>query len=354
LPVRNYTSGTPATTNLVTSPVTRISALTYAASSSSTAVATVAVSVDHLLVTPQALGTSNITVTATDVDGATVLQTFSVTVIANPAHLGNISTRVLVGAGQDNPLIGGFIITSSTTPKRVAIRALGPSLANAPYNLPNVLADPTLQLIDSKNNVLATNDNWQTAANEQEIIDANLAPTNPKESVILTTLPASSDGIGYTAVIRGADGGGGIGLVEVYDLDSGPGSSLGNISTRGDVEGGNNVMIGGLIVSGQGGQRLLVRAIGPSLTAYGVANALSNPTLTLYDSQGTQIDFNDNWQQNPSAAKIKMTNLAPSDPRESAILQTLMPGAYTAIVRGAGGATGTGLVEAYALPTSSF
>ncbi|HEX3817918.1 MAG TPA: peptidylprolyl isomerase [Chthoniobacterales bacterium] len=362
LPLRSYTSGAPTTANLVTSPVTRIplnsagiaAALTFTATSSHPAAAAVAISADHLLITPKAVGTADITVTATDIDGGTVSQTFSVNVIINPAHLGNISTRVLVGTSQDNPLIGGFIIASSTTAKRVAIRALGPSLANAPYNLSNVLADPTLQLIDSKNNVLATNDNWQSAANKQEIIDAQLAPKNPKESVILTTLPASDDGIGYTAVIRGADGGGGIGLVEVYDLDSGPGSSLGNISTRGDVEGGNDVMIGGLIVSGQGAQRLLVRAIGPSLTAYGVANALSDPTLTLYDSQGTQVDFNDDWQKNPSASKIKSTNLAPSDPRESAILQSLMPGAYTAIVRGKGGATGTGLVEAYALPTNSF
>lgn len=362
LPLRNYTSGTPTPTNLVTSPVSRIplnsagiaGALTFTAKSDNPGVATVTISGGHLLVSPKTVGSANVTVTATNHGGAMVSQTFSVMVIINPSHLGNISTRVQVGAGQDNPLIGGFIISSSATSKRVAIRALGPSLANPPYNLSSVLADPTLQLIDSKGNVLATNDNWQTAANMQDVIDANLAPTNPKESVILTTLPASKDGIGYTAVIRGADGGGGIGLVEVYDLDSGPGSSLGNISTRGDVEGGNGVMIGGFIVSGQGGQRLLVRAIGPSLAPYGVPNTLSDPTLTLYNSQGTQIDFNDDWGNNPSAAKIKATNLAPSDARESAVLDALMPGAYTAIVKGKGGATGTALVEAYALPTSSF
>jgi hypothetical protein len=142
-------------------------------------------------------------------------------------------------------------------------------------------------------------------------------------------------------------------LVEVYDLDSGPGSSLLNISTRGNVQTGDDVMIGGFIVAGNGSQRVLVRAIGPSLGAFGVTDPLADPTLTLYDSQGTQIDFNDNWQDNPAEAEIEATMIAPSDPKESAVLQTLAPGGYTAIVEGAGGATGTGLVEVYVLPPAS-
>jgi hypothetical protein len=141
--------------------------------------------------------------------------------------------------------------------------------------------------------------------------------------------------------------------VEVYDLDSGPGSSVLNISTRGNVQTGDNVMIGGFIVAGNGSQRVLVRAIGPSLGAFGVADPLADPTLTLHDSDGTQIDFNDNWQDNPAQAEIEATMIAPTDPKESAVLQTLAPGAYTAIVQGAGGATGTGLVEVYVLPPAS-
>ena len=137
--------------------------------------------------------------------------------------------------------------------------------------------------------------------------------------------------------------------MEVYDVDSGPGSSILNISTRGNVQTGDNVMIGGLIISGDGAQRVLVRAIGPSLAAAGITDPLADPTVTLYDGQGTQIDFNDNWQDNPAAAEIEATTVAPTDPKESAVLQTLTPSRYTAIVRGAGTATGTGLVEAYAL-----
>ena len=153
--------------------------------------------------------------------------------------------------------------------------------------------------------------------------------------------------------MRSVGGTSGVGLVEVYDLDSGPGSSLLNISTRGNVQTGDNVMIGGFIVAGNGSQRVLVRAIGPSLALFGVADPLADPTLTLYDSEGTQIDFNDNWQDNPAQAEIEATMIAPSDPNESAVLQTLAPGGYTAIVRGAGSATGTGLVEVYVLPPAS-
>ncbi len=206
---------------------------------------------------------------------------------------------------------------------------------------------------DGTGALIASNDNWQNATNKRDIISTGLAPADPNESAILTTLSATSSGSAYTAVMRSVGGTSGVGLVEVYDLDSGPGSSLLNISTRGNVQTGDNVMIGGFIVAGNGSQRVLVRAIGPSLAAFGVADPLADPTLTLYDSQGTQIDFNDNWQDNPAQAEIEATMIAPSDPKESAVLQTLAPGGYTAIVRGAGSATGTGLVEVYVLPPAS-
>ena len=185
------------------------------------------------------------------------------------------------------------------------------------------------------------------------MIDAGIAPTQPNESAILLTLPSSNVGIGYTAVVHGANEGTGVGLVEVYDVDSGPGSSVLNISTRSDVQTGDNVMIGGFIIYGEGSQRVLVRAIGPSL-AGAVADPLSDPTLTLYNSQGMQIDFNDNWQDNPAEAEIVASTVAPTNPKESAVLQVLAPGAYTATVRGAGSVTGTGLVEVYALAPAAF
>lgn len=349
LPARNYTlSQTLTVSNLVTMPsIARIAALTFTASSDHPAIAKAAISASNLLVTPKALGTAQITVTGTDLDGAAISQTFTVNIVSNPMHLANISTRLVVGT-QDDALIGGFIVRGAGT-KRVAIRALGPSLASA--GLTNVLADPKLELHDSNGRVLASNDNWKDSPNEQEIVDVGLAPKKPDEAVILTSLPASAVGSGYTAVVRGADGNGGTGLVEIYDLGSGPGSNIVNISTRGNVQHGDDVMIGGFIVFGDGSQDVLVRALGPSLTAAGVAGALSDPTLTLNDVNGNQIDFNDDWQKNPDADKIRATTIPPTNPKESAIVQTLAPGNYTAIVRGAGNATGIGLVEVYGLAT---
>ncbi|MEO6872574.1 MAG: peptidylprolyl isomerase [Chthoniobacterales bacterium] len=353
LPLRDYTTAdydaqTPVSPeNAITIPsITRTVPLTFTASSDHPDLATVVISGTNLLVTPKLLGTANITVTATDVDGATVSQTFPVTMISYPVHLANISTRGLVGTNQD-ALIGGFIVLGDA-PKRVAIRALGPSLSSA--GLTNVLADPTLDLYNGEGAVIATNNNWKDAANFQEVIDAGLAPTEPNESVILATLPATPTGSAYTAVIQGAGGTGGIGLVEVYDLGSGPGASVLNISTRGDVQTGDNVMIGGFIVSGDGTQRVLVRAIGPTLASAGISDPLDDPTLSLVNGQGTEIDFNDNWMDSPDKAAIEATTIPPTNPKESAVLDTLAPGNYTAIVRGAGTSTGTGLVEVYALP----
>ncbi len=346
LPLRNFIAGLPTPGNLATIPaISYVSPLLFTATSDNLGIATAQVSGTNLLVNGKLPGSAKITVTATDVDGAKVSTSFNVSVTTNPVHLANISTRAVVGSGEA-ALIGGFIVRGDT-PKPVIIRAIGPSLAAA--GLTNFLADPTLEVHDSTGALIAYNDNWQDDANSQGVIDAGIPPTQPNESAILLTLPSNSVGLGYTAVVHGANGGTGVGLVEVYDVDSGPGSSVLNISTRSDVQTGDNVLIGGFIVYGEGSQRVLVRAIGPSL-AGAVADPLSDPTLTLYNSQGTQIDFNDNWQDNPAEAEIVASTVAPTDPKESAVLQELSPGAYTATVRGAGSATGTGLVEAYALP----
>ncbi|MGI8890464.1 MAG: peptidylprolyl isomerase [Chthoniobacterales bacterium] len=344
LPLRNYTSGSPTDANLIEIPGIK-RPLIFTAVSDHPAIATASVDSVDLFVQGKSFGTATITVTATDSDGATASQSFDVTVESTPIHAANISTRVEVGTGQ-NAVIGGFIVRG-TVSKRVMIRGIGPSLTDA--GVTNALTNPVLELHNGTGALLASNDDWKNAPNKRDIINSGLAPKDPAEAAILTTLPATSDGSAYTAVLNTGSGISGVGLVEVYDLDAGPGSSVLNISTRGNVQTGDNVMIGGFIISGAGSQSVLVRAIGPSLTAAGVSGALSDPKLTVFDSQGTQIGFNDNWENSPDAAAIEATNLAPTDPKEAAVLRSLAPGSYTAIVAGVGSATGTGLVEVYVL-----
>src|SRR6476469_1850361 len=241
---------------------------------------------------------------------------------SNAGILGNIATRLPVGTG-DNILIAGFQITGNAT-KQVVVRALGPSLAQ--FGLTNVLPDPTLELHDSTGAIIATNDDWQDAANSQSIPSA-LRPANELESAIFATLNHGA----YTAVLRGYHNGMGIGLVEVYDTTTGSGTQLGNISTRGFVQTGDNVMIAGLVVQSHS-KPVVVRALGPTLTRFGVSNALPDPTLSIYDGNGVLLVFNDDWRDNQESS-IAGTGLAPSDDLESAITGTLAPGSYTAIVR---------------------
>jgi len=348
LPLRDFSSDKPRLKNLVTIPAIK-RPLVFSALSDDPAIATASVISNGLFVQGKSAGSANITVTATDSNGATASQSFDVTVTSTPVHAANISTRLQIGSGDD-ALIGGFIVLGDA-PKRLMIRAIGPSLSGV--GVTNALSNPTLELHDGTGALIASNDNWQYAPNKRDIVSSGLAPTDPNESAILTTLSAASSGSAYTAVMRSVGGTSGVGLVEVYDLDSGPGSSLLNISTRGNVQTGDNVMIGGFIVAGNGSQRVLVRAIGPSLAAFGVADSLADPLLELHNGDGDLIDSNDNWMDNPEEAEIEATMIAPTDPKESAVLQTLAPGAYTAIVQGAGGTTGTGLVEVYVLPPAS-
>ncbi|HWX15161.1 MAG TPA: fibronectin type III domain-containing protein [Chthoniobacterales bacterium] len=257
-----------------------------------------------------------------------------------PGHLGNISTRAFVQTG-DNVVIGGFIINGSGQ-KRMIVRAIGPSLAQ--HGITNPLQNPTLELHDHTGAVIASNDNWMNAPNKQEIINSGLAPTDNLESAILTSLNPGS----YTAIMRGVSNGTGIGLVEGYDLDPTAGSKLGNISTRGLVQTGDNVMIGGFIITGSGQKNVIVRAIGPSLAQHGITNPLQDPTLELHNGNGAVIAFNDNWRDTQEA-EIQATGLAPTDDRESAIVRSLTPGNYTAIVRGKNNTIGVALVEVYGL-----
>jgi hypothetical protein len=257
-----------------------------------------------------------------------------------PGRLGNISTRAFVQTG-DNVVIGGFIITGSGQ-KRVIVRAIGPSLVN--HGITNPLQNPTLELHDHTGAVIASNDNWMNSPNKQEIIDSGLAPSNNLESAILTSLNPGA----YTAIVRGVNNGTGIALVEGYDLNPTAGSKLGNLSTRALVQTGNNVMIGGFIITGPGQKKVLVRAIGPSLAQHSITNPLQDPTLELHNGNGALIAFNDNWKDTQQA-QIQATGLQPTNDNESAILRTLPPGNYTAVVRGKNNTIGVALVEVYGL-----
>ena len=279
---------------------------------------------------------TNVQLFATNSHGtATIPLVFFVT----PSGALNISTRLNVQT-EDKVLIGGFIITGNA-PKKVLIRAIGPSLP-----LGGTLPDPTLELHESAG-LLASNDNWRDSQ-EQEIIDSAIPPTDDRESAIVATLDLRD----YTAIVRGKDNSTGIGLVEVYDLgtaafDVSTQAQLANISTRGFVETGDDVMIGGFILGGD--STIVVRGIGPSLIALGVAGALEDPTLELHDSSGAIIASNDNWMDSPDKQTIIDDGLAPTNDKESALLATLAPGAYTAIRRGVNNTTGVALVEAYNL-----
>jgi len=344
-PLRNYNGTSPIqVSNLVSIPgIARIPTLTFSAMSNNATVADATVSGTKLLVAAHQVGSATFTVTATDFDGAMISQNFTVNVIAAPGRAVNVATRLQVGTG-DNVLIGGFIMRGPS-PKRLVIRGIGPSTG-----LGGALADPVLELHDSSGATIASNDNWGDAANKQDIIDLGLAPVSPNESAILATLPSDPNYVSYTAILKGANNSTGIGLVEVYDVDSGPGSTLLNIATRGRVDVDPNAMIGGFILGGTESKRMLVRAIGPSLAGFGIPGTLADPILELRDSNGALLDSNDDWGSSPNQAEIQASGLAPTNPKESAVVRTLSTGLYTAIVRGVSNTAGVGSVEVYQLP----
>jgi plastocyanin len=273
------------------------------------------------------------------------------------SYLGNISTRGFVQT-DNNVMIGGFIV-QGTQPKSVIVRAIGPELT--PFGVPDVLADPTLALHNGAGTLIASNNNWQTtiiggiitADQVSAIQNSGHAPTQPSESAIIATLPPAN----YTAIVRGVNNSTGNALVEVYDLSPANNSILGNISTREFVQTDDNVMIGGFIVQGTQPKSVIVRAIGPELTPFGVPDVLADPTLALHNGAGTLIASNNNWQTTiiggiitaNQVSAIQNSGHAPTQPSESAIIATLPPGNYTAIVRGVNNSTGNALVEVYDL-----
>lgn len=261
----------------------------------------------------------------------------------------NVSTRLQVGVA-DHVAISGFIVGGTGT-KKVVLRAIGPSLGAS--GLTGLLANPYLELHDQTGAIIATNDNWETTqlggiftVDQVESIRASgISPNDSAEAALIADLNPGA----YTAVVRGSDNGTGLGLAEIYDLSQAVPAALSNLSTRGVVQTGANVMIGGFIVGGSETSTIVVRALGPSLAAVGVSGALMDPTLELRDANGALVASNNDWAdtQQPD---LESSGLAPSDAREAAIQQALAPGSYTATVAGQNGGLGVGLVEVYRLP----
>ena len=253
-----------------------------------------------------------------------------------------------IGTGN-NVSIGGFII-SGNEPKKVLLRGIGPSLS-----LAGKLEDPMLELHNASGTVIGRNDNWPvtqpgggvTGDQSAEIKASGLAPLNDREAALIASLSPGN----YTAVVSGTQGSTGIGVVEIYDLNLEADANLANISTRGFVDTGDNVLIGGFITNGSfyGRSKLVVRALGPSLAQFGISNPLNDPYLGVYDQNGAYVAANDNWQDADPQAAVS-SGLAPSDPHEAALSLSVPAGNYTAIVRGSDGGTGVALVETYNIP----
>jgi hypothetical protein len=292
--------------------------------------------------TPTATAPPPATPTPTPTPTSTPPPTPTATPSPTAAQPLNISTRLRVGTG-DNLAIGGFIITGNA-PKSVALRGLGPSLSNS--GLSDVLPDPTLELRGPDGALIRQNDNWQDDfVSGEVIIGLGLAPQHFNESALVATLEPGS----YTVVVAGKNQTSGIALVEIYDVDQTAASQLANISTRGFVETGDSVLIGGFILGGGGNStQVAVRGIGPSLAQAGLSPVLADPTLELRDSDGALLISNDNWQDDPEQAKqLTAHGLAPTNGNESGIFGLFPPGTFTVILAGKNDGTGLGLVEIY-------
>jgi hypothetical protein len=263
--------------------------------------------------------------------------------IPNGPVLMNLSTRGTTNTG-DNVLIGGFVIQGSQ-PAQFIVRAIAFSLSTD--GIANALSDPAIELRDANQNVVASNDDWFTSNDAPTIASYHLDPPNSIESALIVRLNPGN----YTAIVRSFSSNTqpattGVALFELYDLRTST-SRASNVSTRGQVGTGDDIMIGGFIIGGSTAKPVVIRAIGPSLSQSNVPNPLSDPYLELRDRNGNLVEANDDWQQSPEAATISADHLAPPSVKESAMAPTLPPGSYTALVSGVGGATGIALVEIY-------
>jgi hypothetical protein len=299
---------------------------------------------------PTPTPTPSPTPTSSPTPRATATPTASPTATAIPAGIvGNVSTRLPVGINE-NVLIEGFIVQGPAgSTKKILVRAVGPSLI--PFGITDALANPTLEIHDATNTIVARNDNWKATqvggliVGDQvaQITASQVAPSNDLESAIIADLAPGS----YTAVVSGVGNTVGTGVVDAYDLSAASPAKLANIATRGLIQPGDKLMIAGFIVQ-VAPVKAVIRAVGPSLVPFGITNALADTTLQLRDANGVIVRENDDWKTDQQQELIN-TGLQPSDDREAALVQTIPPGQYTAQVRGKPETTGIGVVQVYFL-----
>jgi uncharacterized delta-60 repeat protein len=305
--------------------------------------------------TPTATATSTPTPTATATATATPTATPTATATATPTPtptpglVANVATRLPVGT-NDDVLIEGFTVQGPAgTTKKIIVRALGPFLAQ--FGITDALANPTLEIHDASNATVATNNDWKitqiggliTGNQLAEINASQLAPSNDLESAIIANLAPGS----YTAVVRGLGNSIGTGIVDAYDISAASPARLVNIATRGLIQPDDKLMIAGFIVQ-NAPVKTVIRAIGPSLIAFGITNALPDTTLQLRDENGGIVLESDDWRTNQlQAQELQNIGLQPSHDLEAALVATIPPGQYTAQVRGKGNASGVGVVEIY-------
>ncbi len=298
----------------------------------------------HVLAIMNSLVSNLDTLAQDDINGVTAIYGTgpAYNSIPNAPVLMALSARGTTYTGN-NVLIGGFMVQGSQ-PAQLVVRCRAFSLAS--YGIPNALGDSVIYLYNA-NTIIASNDDWFTSSDAETISSYHRDPPNSIESALLVTLNPGN----YTAIVKSFSNAqqpatSGVALFEVYDLRK-SGSRLGSVSARGQVGTGNTILIGGLIVGGSTPKPVVVRAIGPTLTKYGVTGVLADPYLELHDGNGNLVEANNDWQQSPEAATIRADGKAPPNAKESAMAPTLSPGNYTALVFGVGGTTGTALVEVY-------
>ena len=268
---------------------------------------------------------------------------------AGPSRLSNISLRATAGTG-DTTLIAGFVV-SGTSGKRVLVRGVGPGLAA--FGLGGLLPDPRVTVLDAAGRPVASNDNYDPVLTPSGLVDGVGAfpLTSPSDAALAVTLAPGS----YTAQITDSASRTGVALVEVYDADN-TGNRVSNLSGRASVGTGANVAIAGIAVQGNQARQFLIRGIGPALASFGVNGALVDPFLTLTSAANAPVATNDNWEAagnaadvSAAAAKVGAFALARGS-KDAALLISLPPGNYTALISGTDGTNGIALLEVYEVP----